>query len=311
MRVLVTGATGFIGAHLGRRLVSGGHTLVSLSRAHIGQPEAAAHFPHDVGSEEPWPEVGPVDAVVHLAAASSGIQAQEDPAGVARANVQGTMHALLFARDAGARFVLASSQRTYRPGPDLLSEDSPQEPADLYGCTKIAAELYTRMAAHLYGVPAAIVRPFSVYGPGQLISRGTSGVVSILAQRALAGEPLTLMSRHPKDFVDVTDVAEGIMLALAACQSPPRSYNIATGVPVTVIELARLLQAVTVSTSPIIEDYSHDESGGLVADISRARRELGYEPRVRLEEGLRTYVSWLQRARPDPAQSPPDVRTAG
>jgi len=142
-----------------------------------------------------------------------------------------------------------------------------------------------------------IVRPFAVYGPGQLIARGVSGVVSILAQRALAGEDMRVMSPYPKDFVDVTDVADGIARAIAACQSPARAYNIATGAPTTILELARALQRVTGSVSSIVEDYSQHEPGGLVANIERARRELGFEPRVRLEEGLRTYVSWLSAQR--------------
>ena len=297
MRLLVTGATGFIGSHLVRKLVHDGHEVIPLSRLSAAPAGALQHVQYDLGASEPFPDIGHVDVILHLAGASSVLEAEEDPARVARVNVQGTLSALLFAQRTSASFVLASSQRVYQQRLAPLPEEAPKVLTDLYGYTKLAAELYTEMAARVFGVPSAIVRPFSVYGPGQLISRGTSGVVSILAQRALAGAPMVVMSRHPKDFVEVSDVVEGFLRAIDACRCPPPAYNIATGVPTTVLELAKLLRKVTASDSPIVEDYSKDEPGGLVASIERARRELGYEPRVGLAKGLSTYVSWLSSPR--------------
>lgn len=309
MRLLVTGATGFIGRHLVRRLAAEGHTVLSCSRSPTGPAEAAQHVHHDFAWGTLLPQMGPVDAVIHLAGASAVLDAQEDPARVAQVNVQGTLTALLFAREHGARFLLASSQRVYRPSPEALPEDAAKEPRDLYGYTKLAAELYVEMACRLDGVPAVVTRFFSVYGPGQVISRGTSGVVSILAQRAITGRPMVVMTREPKDFVEVSDVVEGITLALAACRSPAPAYNIAAGSPTTVLELATLLKRVAGSDSTIAEEYA-DEPGGLVANIDRARRELGYEPRVSLEEGLRTYVSWLSASGANPAQGTPHPHPA-
>lgn len=296
MRILVTGSTGFIGRHLVAHLAAEGHEVLSLSRSETGPAAAKTHVRHDFDSAAAIPDLGPLDAVAHLAAASSVLAGQEDPARTPRVNIQGTLAALLCARQAGARFLLASSQRVYRMGPIALREEDLKVPVDLYGYTKLGAELQVEMAARIFGVPAVVVRPFSVYGPGQLISRGTSGIVSIFVQRALSGEPMRVLSRHPKDFVHVADVVEGMARALTACQSPPRSYNIATGVPTTPLALAHAIQRVTGGASPILEDYSSEEPGGLVANIDRARRELGYEPRIRLEEGLNTYVSWLSRA---------------
>lgn len=297
MRILVTGATGFIGRHLVQGLLADGHEVISCSRAAAGPPGAKLHITHDFASSTLLPDIGAVDAVIHLAAASSALEAQEDPARVHRTNVQGTLETLLFAQQCHAAFVLASSQRVYRMGPLALQEEAPKRPPDLYGYSKLAGELYVEMASRVMGVAGAIVRPFAVYGPGQLIVRGVSGVVSILAQRALDGEEMRVMSPYPKDFVDVTDVANGIARSIAACQSPARAYNIATGVPTTILELAKALQRVTGSASSIVEDYSQHEPGGLVANIERARGELGYEPKIGLEEGLRTYVSWLSAQR--------------
>lgn len=294
MRVLVTGASGFIGRHLVKTLAAEGHTLVTASRSDGSASEE--HVRYDFASAEPFPEIAPVDAVVHLAAhssASDGLPADE----IARVNVQGTLTALLVARRSHARFVLASSQRVYRPGSQAISEGGPTEPIDVYGYTKLAAELYTQMTARLFDVPATIPRFFSVYGPGQVVTQGTSGVVSILAQRALAGAPMVVMTRQPKDFVEVSDAVRGIILCLSACRVPSPAYNIATGVPTSVLTLAREIHTWTGSTSPITEDYSIDEPGGLVADIERARQELGYEPKIGLAEGLCNYVNWLRTTR--------------
>jgi nucleoside-diphosphate-sugar epimerase len=270
-----------------------GHEVVSLARSTAGPPETTLHASHDVGGPTPFPDVGAIDAIAHLAGSSSVIEGREAPERVVRVNTLGTLTTLLYAQRHNARFILFSSQRVYRMGPLALREEQPKKPPDLYGYTKLTAELYVEMAGRLFGVPGVVLRPFSVYGPGQLIQRGTSGVVSIFAQRARAGEPLRVLSRHPKDFVDVSDVAAAVSLALDACQSPARAYNIATGVPTTPLTLAVAVKRLTGSASAITEDYSQDEPGGLVADIDRARRELGYEPRVGLEEGLRRYVRWL------------------
>jgi nucleoside-diphosphate-sugar epimerase len=147
---------------------------------------------------------------------------------------------------------------------------------------------------------------FSVYGPGQLISGGQSGVVAIFAGRALAGEPLVVMSRARKDFVEVTDVIQAVRLALANPSTPSRAYNIGAGRGTSVIALARAVRAACASGSPILEDYQDESTAGLVADIGRARLELGYEPRIQLREGLYRYVEWLRSARAHSAEGPTD-----
>jgi nucleoside-diphosphate-sugar epimerase len=157
------------------------------------------------------------------------------------------------------------------------------------------------MAARLFAVPATILRLFSVYGPGQVVGAGQSGVVAILGQRAVAGRPMVVLSHQQKDFVEVSDAVDALERAMAHASTPARTYNIGAGRPVRVLELARALNEVAASASPIVEDYSESDPGALVADIGRARAELGYEPRITLEEGLHRYVDWLRSARPSPA----------
>jgi nucleoside-diphosphate-sugar epimerase len=190
----------------------------------------------------------------------------------------------------------------YPPGPKpRFEEDAVTEASDAYALSKIAAEGMVFDGGAELGVPAAVLRFFTVYGPGQWITSGTSGVVAILGQRAVTREPMVVMSHQRKDLVDVSDVARAIVLALEHVSIPARPYNIATGVPTSVLELARALRRIAGCDSEIVEDYSEGDPGDLVADISRARQELGYEPRIDLEEGLRRYVDWLRSARPHSA----------
>jgi len=297
LRILVTGATGFIGRHVVRDLAAASHEVISTSRALTGPPETSRHITHDLASDCPFPEIGALDATVHLAGNGDTQASWEYTATVAQTNAQGTLQALRIAARNRSVFVLASSQRVYQPQAQPLTEDVAPLPPDPYGYTKIAAELYVEMAGRLFEVPGAILRFFSVYGPGQEIKSGISGVVAILGQRAIENQPLVVMSHQAKDFVNVSDVSAAIQLALMKPSRPARPYNIATGVPTTVLELARSIKAATGSSSEIVEDYREGDPGPLVADITRARQELGFAPRIYLKEGLSRYVDWLITAR--------------
>src|SRR5439155_8112183 len=115
VRVLVTGATGFLGPHAVRELAATGLEVISSSRASTGPPKASFHVPHDFAASEAFPEVGHIDAIVHLAGDGNVQRALSEPARMAQVNALGTLHALDIARRRGARFVLASTQRVYRP----------------------------------------------------------------------------------------------------------------------------------------------------------------------------------------------------
>lgn len=301
MRILVTGGTGFMGPPTARALADAGHEVLSASRAAAGPPGVVAHICHDFSHSDPFPDVGRLDAVVHLAGNASALAARADPAAVARTNSQGTVVAIEAARRWDAIFLLASTQRVYQMGPRRRVEDAPRIPTEPYGYTKLAAELFVEMAGRLFGVRGAVLRFFSVYGPGQLIPMGDSGVVAIFGQQALAGQPLRVMSHQQKDFVYVADAVDAIRLAIERPSTPPRAYNIATGVRTSVLDLARSIVTVAESSSEIVQEYSQGDPGALVADIRRARRELGYRPRIRLEEGLHRYVRWLRAAGAHPA----------
>ncbi|MBM2810227.1 MAG: UDP-glucose 4-epimerase [Chloroflexi bacterium] len=294
----MTGATGFIGPHLVLRLAGEGHTVLTTSRSPSGPKGGTLHIAHDFASSAAFPNVGALDAVVHLAGNGDVASIRADPAAAAQINAQGTLNALLLASRHDASFVLASSQRVYQPRPQPLDEDAPAIPREPYGYTKLAAELYVAMAGRLFGLRGTILRFFTVYGPGQVVTSGVSGIVAIFGQRAVAGEPLLVMSHQRKDLVEVSDAVQAIALSLGAPSSPPRAYNVATGMPTSVLDLARAVKHAADSDSEIVEDFSEGDPGSLVADIFRARLELGYQPQVTLIEGLHRYVEWLRASRP-------------
>ncbi|MEA2639650.1 MAG: UDP-glucose 4-epimerase [Chloroflexota bacterium] len=304
MRILVTGATGFIGPHVVAHLAGRGHEVVSSSRAAAGPIGAAIHFPHDFAGRAQFPEVGPLDAVVHLAGNGNVQQARQDPVPMIHLNTQGTVVALEVARRAGAQFVFASTQRVYALSNERprIREDAPTEPSEPYGASKLAAEALVQGYGRAFGVSGSILRCFTVYGPGQVVSSGISGVVAIFGQAALTGKPLLAMARQQKDYVEIRDVVRAIELALTRPTTPPHSYNVGTGMPVSLLDLAHAVRRAAGSDSAIVEDYREGDLGPQVADVTRARAELGYEPRISLDEGLGHYVDWLRTARPHPPE---------
>lgn len=236
-----------------------------------------------------------VDAIVHLAGLADAGVSDTDAHQLMSSNAIGTTRVLEVARKQRCRTIVASSMRVYRPSTrPLLEGRSPTEPREVYGISKLTAELWGRVYSEAYGLPVSALRLFSVYGPGQITRASGSGVVSIFAHCAMARRPLVVYCRQARDFIHVEDVSRSIALALESERDGWRTYNIATGVSTTIETLATIV-ARTAGNSPNIDLSLAGQPGdSYVADVARAKDELGYAARVELRDGIKSYLQWLK-----------------
>jgi UDP-glucose 4-epimerase len=310
MRVLITGGAGFIGSALARRLIAAGEEVVVVDDLSTGKrtsvPEQAAFIFGDLADPATLVLIpdGPYDAVVHLAAQSSGAVSQKYPYADLQANVGATV---LLSRWCVERsvptFLFASSMTVYgQAGPEPVTEDMPCRPISYYGVSKLASENYLRLAAN-EGLGVACFRFFNVYGRGQNIANLHQGMVRIYLAYLLDGVPVPVtgsLDRY-RDFVHVADVVDVLTRALAKSPSGFSVYNIGTGSKTTVRELlAMLIAAMKLPSDHPIEERagSPGDVFGSVAAISRAQQVLGWRPRVRLEDGLADMVAWARSEKP-------------
>ncbi len=302
-RVLVTGANGLVGTALCRRLRARGYQLRALCGPTVGAPglppgvEVVHGDMLDVALLAKL--VVEVDTVVHLAGPPSVSASFESPLEFARVHVEGTA-ALLDVCGATPvkRFVYVSSAEIYGPrATQPVHEEAPADPASPYAAAKVGAEAFVRSFAHHAPVEVAIVRPFLVYGHGQ----SPRSLVAELVQQVASGEPIRLRDpRAVRDFVHARDVAFALeATCFTPLIAPTRVFNIGTGVGVSTLTLAQTLLELA-GREPTVEARKPDRPKGLqqielVADVQRARSELGYRPRVTLEEGLRELLTNQER----------------
>jgi len=294
-RVLVTGGAGFIGSHIADALVAD-NDIVVLDDLSSGErenvPEEATLIEGDVRNLADLAQAGDVDVIFHEAAVVSVAKSVENPAGCHDVTTDGTIRVLEFARQQDARIVTASSAAIYGDPETLpVGEDVPMRPSSPYGVDKLTVDHYTRLYADLYDLPTVALRYFNVYGPRQ--SAGDySGAVSVFRRQAQQGEPLTVHGdgSQTRDFVHVADVVRA-NLAAATTDAVGEAYNVGTGAETSVLELAEAIRSVAGSESDIVhEDPRDGDIERSVADISKARGRLGYEPSVDLETGLGTLI---------------------
>ena len=306
MRLLVTGAAGFLGSHLVDRLLAEGHDVIGMDNFITGSEANLAHLAgnsrfgfikHDVSR---FISVdGPLDGVLHFASPASPVDYLELPIQTLKVGSLGTHNGLGLAKAKGARFFLASTSEVYgdpqvHPQPETYwGHVNPVGPRGVYDEAKRFAEAMT-MAYHRYhGIDTRIVRIFNTYGPRMRARDGR--VVSNLVVQALRGEPLTIYGdgSQSRSFCYVSDLIDGIYRLFTSSRVDPT--NIGNPIEFTVLQLARLVKEMTGSSAEIIHrPLPVDDPKVRQPDISVARRVLSWEPAIPLREGLVRTIEYFR-----------------
>ena len=305
---LVTGGAGFIGSHLAEELVRRGERVRVVDSLVTGKRQNLARLPDVEFLEGDLADldvarraVDGVDYVLHQAAIPSVPRSVEDPITSNRANIDASLNVLVAARDAGVRRVVyAGSSSAYGNQPTLPKVESmPTAPLSPYALQKLVAEQYCQMFTQLYGLETVTIRYFNVFGPRQDPSSPYSGVISLFIRYLVDGRQPTIYGDggQTRDFTYVANVVDGV---LRACQAPAASgevINVATGGRISLNELFRAVRELTgAKVEPIYAETRAGDVRDSQADISKAKRLLGYEPIVDLERGLEKTVEWFRAA---------------
>ncbi len=305
MRFLVTGGAGFIGSALANRLAALGHEVRVIDNLTAGDParlDSRVLFTRGDVADIPklWTLLQDADCVYHLAARVSIPESIKYPRDYNHVNVGGTVSVMEAMRDAGVqRVVLASSGTVYgsqREQP--LREDLVPEPDSPYAVSKFAAETYVRTIGMLWGIETVSLRIFNAYGPGQQLPASHAPVIPRFIKAAQSGASIVLFGdgSQTRDFVYIDDVVDSLVAAATAPDVDRQVINIGSGTETSINEVVGVVgEVVGRRLDPL---YNRDRSGGvqrMCADLGRARRLLGFEPKVDLHEGLRCTVAYDSR----------------
>ena len=298
---VVTGGAGFLGSHLCDRLLEAGHRVVCLDNLDTGSLRNIEHIDSDHFefrnldiTEEVLVE-GPVDFVYHLASPASPIDYQRLPLHTLKVGAQGTWHMLGVAKVKRARFLLASTSEVYgdpqvHPQPEnYWGHVNPIGPRGVYDEAKRYAEALTMAYHRQQGVDTAIVRIFNTYGPRMRANDGRA--IPTFLRQALLGQPVTVFGdgSQTRSFCFVDDLVRGLVALAESGEHLP--VNIGNPDEFTLQQLAEAVIAMTGSDSEIIhEPLPTDDPQVRQPDISRAKEILGWEPEVKLEDGLKKTI---------------------
>ncbi len=307
MRYLVTGGAGFIGSNTVDELVRRGHGVVVLDDLSAGKEENLAEIRNKItfvkGSitdlETVQKACHQADYVIHLAARTSVPRSVKDPIETNRINVDGTLNVLVAARDNKVkRVVYAASSSAYGETPTLPKNETMQaRPISPYGVTKFVGELYAQAFGRCYGLETVSLRYFNIFGPRQDPDSPYSGVLSRFATAFLDDTQPTIYGdgEQTRDF---TYVDNAVQANLLACEGPALSgevLNVGTGQSISLNQTLELFRRI--SGKQIAAQHDTPRDGDIrdsLADISRAKELLGYEPTILFEEGLQRTYDWYR-----------------
>jgi dTDP-glucose 4,6-dehydratase len=306
MRVLVTGGAGFIGSHLCEFLLRRGARVICIDNFITGSPENVAHLEaspdftfvrHDV--TEYIAVEGPLDWVLHFASPASPRDYLELPIQTLKVGALGTHRTLGVAKAKRAGFLLASTSEIYGDPlvhpqrEDYWGHVNPVGPRGVYDEAKRFAEALTMAYHRAHGVDTRIVRIFNSHGPRMRVNDGRA--IPAFVTQALTGRPLTVFGdgSQTRSFQYIDDLTDGIWRLMHAPVTDP--VNIGNPQEMTLLELAQRILRLTGSQSAIVfHPLPEDDPKVRQPDITRARRLLGWEPRVDTNEGLRLTIEWFR-----------------
>jgi dTDP-glucose 4,6-dehydratase len=306
MRILVTGGAGFVASHLCERLLRDGHEVIAVDNFVTGSRRNVASFENhrafrlveaDVTRELPVP--GRVDRIYHMASPASPIDYVQLPFETLYAGADATRHCLRRCRIDGARFLLASTSEVYGDPavhPQVESywgNVNPIGARSVYDEAKRYAEALTMAFQRYRGVETRIVRIFNTYGPRMRLHDGR--VIPAFCGQALRGEPLTIFGdgQQTRSFCFVSDLVDGLVRLMESELAEP--CNIGNPVERSMLELAEHINRFTGNQAGLIfEPLPPDDPTRRRPDISRAKAELGWEPRVDFEEGIARTVEYFR-----------------
>lgn len=313
MRILVTGAAGFIGSHLVDRLLADGHEVTGLDSFDLFYPADRKRANLRLALERPGFQLvdGDIrdeaivqrlmvdfqpDAIVHLAARAGVRPSIQQPELYCDVNVVGTCRLLQAACSAAKRprFIYASSSSVYgdRDDAPFREDDRIDQPVSPYAATKQACELLAHTFHELHGLPVTGLRFFTVYGP----RNRPDLAIHRFAHLIDSGKPVPMFGDGStrRDYTYVADIVDGVVRAVDRCRSR-HVYNLGNSSPVTLLEMIRAIGR-ALGKEPIIERLP-EQPGDVrqtFADVTRAGRELGYQPTTSFDEGLKRFIEWYR-----------------
>ncbi len=290
-KVLVTGGAGFIGSNLTDRLIRDGHEVLILDNLSTGKKENLnpdADFKQcDIADHESIaPHFAGVEAVFHAAALARIQPSIQDPLPANQTNITGTLNVLWAAKNAGVKkLIYCASSSAYGDQDKFpLTEDMIPKPKSPYSVQKYVGELYCTLFSKLYDLPTVSLRYFNVYGPKQILEGAYAAVIGIFLKQIASGQPMTLVENGDqirRDFTHISDVVEANMLAWRSDMGGGELFNIGRGKNYSIKEVAEMIggQITHIPRRP-------GDALITLADNTKARKMLGWEPKVNIEEGI-------------------------
>jgi len=309
LKIVVTGGAGFLGSHLVDKLIREGEEIIVIDNLFRGQTEnIEQHIPNkkftllndEIQNKTKINDaLHLADAVIHFASISSVFRSIVEPEIVNTINVTGTLNMLnLCIKEEVQCFIFASSAAVYggdrnRP----LQENDSLHPLSPFAASKVAGEAYCKAYSETYGLNTIILRFMNIYGPR--ITKVYRRVCSKFAEATIRNEPLVIVGdgKQTRDFTYVTDAINAIILALNNKDIEGETFNIGTGKPTTINQLANLYKKISENPKQEIK-YINAKKGDLIhsyADITKAKKKMGYNPKIDIGTGIPKYLEWYKK----------------